>query len=178
MRTRGPRRARTAASAFLFISIMRARLLPQLRGHDTLFNWLKLLSCTWLSVATLVLTTQASAELMNVTVDDQYPDPFTPSQNVVYRGSWRSASQSCDDCVVGLDVWRAYLSTWHESIYLPGATQPNTASFTFEGACQICSRSEYSDSYFTRCGRIRLLHHSRGCEHALRSGRSGSTPTR
>ncbi|KAI0762593.1 hypothetical protein C8Q74DRAFT_1220516 [Fomes fomentarius] len=102
----------------------------RLRGHHAL-DWFNLLS--WLSVAALLLTTQASAELMNVTVDDEYSDPLTLSQNVVYRGSWRSASQSCDDCVVGLDVWRAYLSTWHESIYPPSATQPNTASLTFEG---------------------------------------------
>ena len=85
-------------------------------------------------LSALLWSTQASATLLNITVDDAYRDPLVGDSWIVYDpySAWNAGA--CDGCVASPEPARAHLATWHESMYEPGESQPMMASLSFEGA--------------------------------------------
>ncbi|KAJ3915034.1 hypothetical protein F5877DRAFT_70221 [Lentinula edodes] len=84
--------------------------------------------------------------LVNVTVDDQFGDPYTHSQILYTPTEAWSIAPDCDYCPnhSALSTNQAYNRTWHESYFSSsldsGALRPGTsryASFQFMGKCQI-----------------------------------------
>ncbi|KAI0735582.1 hypothetical protein C8Q76DRAFT_610072, partial [Earliella scabrosa] len=84
-------------------------------------------------LSALLWSTQASATLLNITVDDAYRDPLVGDSWIVYDpySAWNAGA--CDGCVAPPEPPRAHLATWHESVYEPGQSEPMTASLSFEG---------------------------------------------
>ncbi|KAI1797505.1 hypothetical protein LXA43DRAFT_877148 [Ganoderma leucocontextum] len=90
-----------------------------------------------LSASHLAPVPQASAALINITVDDTFGDPFTGNQ-ILYepQGAWQ-LGQSCSTCTAHPDKSLAFNGTWHDSTFndagLPDADQLPTATFSFVG---------------------------------------------
>ena len=99
---------------------------------------LDVLSLLFLSLSASQLLPQASAALVNVTVDDTYGDPFTGNP-IIYQpqGAWQPG-QSCSTCTAHPDKSLAFNGTWHDSTFndasLPDAVQLPIATFSFTGA--------------------------------------------
>ena len=96
---------------------------------------------TLLSLCLLALPLSASAERVNVTIDDTYGDVQTGAA-ITYspHGAWK-AGQTCTDCTARPDPARAYDRTWHDGTYnIWNATgevdlPELTATVSFEGVC-------------------------------------------
>ncbi|PIL30899.1 hypothetical protein GSI_07068 [Ganoderma sinense ZZ0214-1] len=98
---------------------------------------LDILSLLFLSLSASHLLPQASAVLVNVTVDDTFGDPATGNQ-IIYepQGLWQ-LGQSCNGCTARPDKFLAFNGTWHDSTFndasLPDANQLPIATFSFTG---------------------------------------------
>lgn len=95
--------------------------------------------------------------LVNVTVDDSYPDPFT-NNSILYTGDW-SAGQDCPYCFAQPDdKSKVYNASWHDTTYDNKDRRPSgTAAFNFTGRLPIsCDYSRLNSiSFRIRCIRVR-----------------------
>lgn len=79
----------------------------------------------------------AYGALVNITVDDQGPDPTTG--NLISRTSGMSLGQNCGvACDAQPDASQAYNGTWVDTTFDPSRTDehnvPQNATFSFTGA--------------------------------------------
>ena len=81
----------------------------------------------------------ASANLINVTVDDLYPDPRTGRSIIFDNGNW-NIGQYCPGCFAKPNPLQTYQCSWHDITFDPGRPNANstaTATFSFTGTVEV-----------------------------------------
>ena len=98
-----------------------------------LVEYARTIDCTITPQASYVMN--ASANLINVTVDDLYPDPRTGRSIIFDNGNW-NIGQHCQQCAFQLDPFQTYRGSWHDITFDPTDSDFNstaTATFSFTG---------------------------------------------
>lgn len=83
----------------------------------------------------------ANGLLVNITVDDDLPDPVTGNTfQYLPDGKWNVGGQ-CATCLAQPNVSSLLYGTWHDATWDPGAAPnpPQTAQIQFNGKQVLCN---------------------------------------
>lgn len=94
-------------------------------------------------ISVLSIPDPTAARLVNITVDDQNPDPLTGNSFTYSPSNEWNIGNGCQPCAVKLDPSKTFDATWHDATFRvsTSGSEVQTASLQFTGKHSFCEFS-------------------------------------